>query len=616
MRPVARTVLAHLTILAGFWPVGCTLDRSGSLGVADCGNGAIGASEDCDGDKLGGQDCAGLGRGAGELSCTAECTFDTSGCACGNGVIDPQEHCDGVELGALDCSSQGLGAGTLSCTDQCKLDTSDCSCGNGVIDAQEQCDGAELGGQDCVSQGSDGGTLTCTESCTFDRSGCAGCGNGIKDPDEPCEDTDFGGLSCDGGLVCTEECLVDASNCTLPSTGDGSDGLLTVSTTVNLNQTGAPAYAVTGIANDRVQIAGGPPALTSGDEVILISMQGGGQNCGSVGTYEFLEVSSVGSAEVVFQSNVQGGYGAGGNNADITGQSVVLQRVPHYSTMSISAGGVLTANAWNGATGGLMVMRVSQELIIQAGGSLSADGLGYRGGLGHNAVYYAHGRQGESICGDPLATTPTPNDGGGGGGKFMDPGNGCGQGGGGGGYGLIGTWKAYAQSCIGAGNSDPGQNGGGAYGTLELSQLLMGSGAGSGATDESSGYSGTGGAGGGLVMIFAAQMTIHGTVGARGAAGAVAPISTYDSGNGGGGSGGAIYLLAGELEGNGGITAEGGLGAASQHGWNSPGGDGAIGRLRVDYHHANGHLFGTAAATSYVTAMATPEPGHAELYHQ
>jgi hypothetical protein len=50
------------------------------LTVTPCGNNIIDSGEQCDGSNLGGQTCVGLGYAGGTLSCTASCTFDTSGC--------------------------------------------------------------------------------------------------------------------------------------------------------------------------------------------------------------------------------------------------------------------------------------------------------------------------------------------------------------------------------------------------------------------------------------------------------------------------------------------------------------------------------------------------------
>ena len=49
---------------------------------ARCGNERINIArgEECDGTKLGGATCESLGFTGGELACSAECQYDTSGC--------------------------------------------------------------------------------------------------------------------------------------------------------------------------------------------------------------------------------------------------------------------------------------------------------------------------------------------------------------------------------------------------------------------------------------------------------------------------------------------------------------------------------------------------------
>lgn len=54
---------------------------TGSSGGSVCGNGMIDAGEQCDGNHLGGFDCAALGLGSGDLDCDPiVCSFDTSMC--------------------------------------------------------------------------------------------------------------------------------------------------------------------------------------------------------------------------------------------------------------------------------------------------------------------------------------------------------------------------------------------------------------------------------------------------------------------------------------------------------------------------------------------------------
>lgn len=99
-----------------------------------CGDGAKNEIETCDGADLGGQTCAGLGLGSGNLGCQLNCLgFDSSGCSgpasCGNGTKDGAELCDGKDLGGQTCESAGAGTGTLACAANCiAFDTSGCVC--------------------------------------------------------------------------------------------------------------------------------------------------------------------------------------------------------------------------------------------------------------------------------------------------------------------------------------------------------------------------------------------------------------------------------------------------------------------------------------------------------
>jgi hypothetical protein len=49
------------------------------------------------------------------------------GPTCGNGKLDAGENCDGGAMSATTCDEIGAGNGLLTCTAQCTFDTSDCS---------------------------------------------------------------------------------------------------------------------------------------------------------------------------------------------------------------------------------------------------------------------------------------------------------------------------------------------------------------------------------------------------------------------------------------------------------------------------------------------------------
>ncbi len=207
----------------------------------ECGNGVIEDGEDCDGDDLGGEDCASQGSVGGELSCNDDCTFNTDACNdCGNDALDGDEVCDGTDLAMEDCVSQGFDFGELGCADDCSaFDDSMCgtmACNDGMINGDEVCDGMDLAGEDCTTMMPpfDGGTLACDAmNClSFDISGCTyTCGNDSADGMEVCDGTDVGAEDCttqgfDGGtLGCAMDCgSYDTSACTYTCGNDSADG--------------------------------------------------------------------------------------------------------------------------------------------------------------------------------------------------------------------------------------------------------------------------------------------------------------------------------------------------------------------------------------------------------
>jgi hypothetical protein len=341
--------------------------------------------------------------------------------------------------------------------------------------------------------------------------------------------------------------------------------------------------------------------FSSGNTVIVIQMQGAladetnSAAFGSItaynnaGLWEKAIVASVSGNLITFTKNLMNAY-------DLSGKIQVI-KVPVYTDATVTS--PLTANTWNGTTGGVIALEVSGTLLLNS--SINANGIGFRGGAttqvcpnncgaftSESAYYYPLGNYRGGLKGEGIAPGILNKERGrgaqanGGGG-----GNDHNNGGGGGGN--------YANGGLGGNNNEPGSfncKGGGFYGRsgnllnyTSLTKVFFGGGGGAGHgnngnTGGCSGSlsSGTGGNGGGIVIIIAGTINGNGqTIFASGTDGQTG----WGDGGGGGGAGGVIFLSASSYVNN--LTADvrGGRGGNSDNFTSNrclgPGGGGASG---------------------------------------
>lgn len=333
--------------------------------------------------------------------------------------------------------------------------------------------------------------------------------------------------------------------------------------------------------------------LASGDEVLVIQMQGATvsqansstygsiSNYNGAGRYELARVCEINGNEIVFDSSLvyAGDYAAGGQ--------IQLVSVPQYNDATVTA--TLTAAPWDGSTGGILALRVANNLTLDA--PIDVDGLGFRGGGYQNATSacsgffppanYAYtafqdgGKKGEGIVAySALAGTygkgPAAN--GGGGGNNHNAGGGGGGNGGAGGFGGENETSGFGR-CKGP---HPGVGG---FSVATNGRIFMGGGGGSGHVNNNLGTGGS--PGGGIAIIMAGNLIAGASnqVNANGLDGA----NGFSDGSGGGGAGGSIQLAVGSFTGNIQLNAQGGNGGSvDNEGLNfcmGPGGGGAGGRI-------------------------------------
>jgi hypothetical protein len=290
-------------------------------------------------------------------------------------------------------------------------------------------------------------------------------------------------------------------------------------------------------------------------------------------------------------------FGDGSDGALVVrGRVALVPRVYQYTSILVTAGGVLTTQAWNGANGGLLDLRVQGEVRVEAGGSIDVSGLGFRGGAANPKVVRGYQNQWTNDGGSTGFHGEGP---GGGGGGWAAPQGTVGSGGGGA-YAAAGAAGTYCgaddRNFYSVWDNNSGtpisitnpparfSSGGVAYGedTLDAARgPHFGSGGGSGGNNYDGGPNGIGGAGGnggGAVRIQAGTVTLLGSIVANGTNGQVGGGGSY-VGGGGGGAGGSVLLRAGTVSFAGTLSATGGGGAG---GSNGAGGGGGVGRIRVE----------------------------------
>jgi fimbrial isopeptide formation D2 family protein/uncharacterized repeat protein (TIGR01451 family) len=378
--------------------------------------------------------------------------------------------------------------------------------------------------QVCASPGNDGpgGTLTGVVNTYFPGSGTANAGTssvsvGASNIFGAATPIAAGDLLL---IIQTQDASINSNNTS--SYGDGNNGA-PASGVTNLNSAGRFEFAV---ATNAVSTSGGTINLKAGL------------------TYSYNRAAATSSkGQTTFQ----------------------VIRVPQYSSATLSSG--LTAAAWDGTSGGILVIDVAGNLT--AAGTVSVDGLGFRGGgtqqwsggSGANTDYRSlasnttNGSKGEGIAGTPRwiydgsSVVDTGVDGypngsmargapgnAGGGGTDGDPANNDentgGGGGSNGGAGGIGgnSWNS---------NVVAGGYGGAAVATA-VNRMVLGGGGGAGSRNNSSGSASSGGRGGGMVIIRAGTVSGSGTISANGSAG----VGADNDGGGGGGAGGSIMVVA------------------------------------------------------------------------
>lgn len=328
------------------------------------------------------------------------------------------------------------------------------------------------------------------------------------------------------------------------SQGNGSDGALTIgagTTTINTVKSGVSSTASSGQKVVNVTSSAG---FSATNLVMIIQMLGT-----NVGVWEEATISSISGNAITMVSNLTNTY----TKTGVTSLAQVI-KIPQYTTVTVGSGRTLTASAWDGTTGGVLIFYANGTLTVN--GTITMAGNGYRGGTGATGVTGPNPAGAGGAAGAPCING---SDGAVVAGTGAAGSNKCGtcafgKGGEGGLRGLQAGANGTAGEGPGggAGGGTTGAVGGDNFSSCNSSTctiLQMGSGGGGGKAGDVSIAGGGGGGGGGL--------TIAGTPGSPGS------VSAAGGNGGNGGAGGGIIWIRCNVfagAGTGIVTANGGNG--------------------------------------------------------
>ncbi len=340
---------------------------------------------------------------------------------------------------------------------------------------------------------------------------------------------------------------------------------------------------VTSVSTNSVQVAS-TLGFLEGDKVLVIQMKGATITTGNIsdfgiitslnnaGNFEFRNIESIVGPIITFESDLCESY-------EISGH-VQLVKVPVYSDVTIS--GALTAEAWNGSSGGVLAIEATNSITFNS--DIINSGLGFTGGDVYTGSFgcgdsnwatTSSGKKGEGIAEAPMGQegnrAPLAN--GGGGSNTGNPGAGGGGNGGAGGRGgneWYGSCPLNVSFGLGGYNID--------YAGY---RAFLGGGGGGGYRDNN--LNATAGSNGGGIT-FVISPTINGNGHTIDASGADVIGNSDSEGAGGGGAGGCVYLLTENLNSSLNINVKGGKGgdilstlwSSACHGPGGGGGGGAI----------------------------------------
>ena len=155
--------------------------------------------------------------------------------------------------------------------------------------------------------------------------------------------------------------------------------------TTNLSGVINQYFSVTAIdvSNESLTLSASAASFNTNDEILIIQMQGGSMeiannanfgnvtSIGGTGLFERATICSNSGNEITLQHTLSQAFD------DPSTSNSVIQVIKFTSYVNVNVNGTLFAPAWNGATGGVLVLSASGTLSLNA--DINLNGLGFRG---------------------------------------------------------------------------------------------------------------------------------------------------------------------------------------------------------------------------------------------
>src|SRR5258708_2724515 len=183
------------------------------------------------------------------------------------------------------------------------------------------------------------------------------------------------GTGADGACSVTADTTISTGTCVGRGNADGINTTVSANTLAGQNQ--ITVAATTGLS------------ASPSDEILIINMQGTTSNNTTVGNFETAHITNIAGTTLTLNHNLVNSY-------DGTTQKIMVQRVPNYTTVSVSTGINFISSGWSVTKGGVIFFRANSS--VTATGNIHANLRGYATGAGGIAGRKG-GKNGESYDG-------------------------------------------------------------------------------------------------------------------------------------------------------------------------------------------------------------------------